>query len=62
MLTPRTNVVLLFLGCNMAMILLFTSSAFTNWISSQFSFATSQTFNPYLVGECFRSIASQLTD
>lgn len=47
--TFRTNVVLLFLGSNMVIILLFTSSAFTNWISSHFSEATSGTFNPYLV-------------
>lgn len=44
----RTNVVLLFLGCNMLIILLFTSSAFTNWISSHWSAATDTTFNPYL--------------
>ena len=48
-LMPRTNVVLLFLGCNMAMILLFTSSVFTDWISKEFSVASSSTFNPYLV-------------
>ena len=45
----RTNVVLLFLGCNMLIILLFTSSAFTNWISSHWTVATETTFNPYLV-------------
>jgi chitin synthase len=28
---------------------LFTSSVFTNWISTHFSEATSTTFNPYLV-------------
>nr|ODN91689.1 chitin synthase [Cryptococcus depauperatus CBS 7855] len=44
----RTNVVLLFLGSNMLIILLFTSSAFTNWVSSHFVDATSSTFNPYL--------------
>jgi chitin synthase len=46
----RTNVVLLFLGINMVVILLFTSSVFTNWISTHFSEASSSTFNPYLVG------------
>ncbi|RSH88864.1 Chitin synthase, class 2 [Saitozyma podzolica] len=44
----RTNVVLLFLGSNMLMILLFTSSVFTNWVNSHFVQATSSTFNPYL--------------
>jgi hypothetical protein len=33
----------------MAIILLFTSAAFTNWISSRFSTATTSSFNPYLV-------------
>jgi hypothetical protein len=45
----RTNVVLLFLGVNMLVILLFTSSVFTSWISTHFSSATKSTFNPYLV-------------
>lgn len=45
----RTNVLLLFLGSNMVMILLFTSSVFTNWINSHFTSATSGAFNPYLV-------------
>ncbi|AAW44688.1 hypothetical protein CNBG2250 [Cryptococcus deneoformans B-3501A] len=44
----RTNVVLLFLGSNMLVILLFTSSTFTNWVNSHFVDATSSTFNPYL--------------
>ncbi|KAK8854660.1 hypothetical protein IAR55_003399 [Kwoniella newhampshirensis] len=44
----RTNIVLLFLGSNMVVILLFTSSAFTNWVNSHFTSATDQTFNPYL--------------
>lgn len=44
---------LLFLGINMVVILLFTSSVFTNWISTHFSEASSSTFNPYLVsGSC----------
>ncbi|BEJ10899.1 hypothetical protein CspHIS471_0103210 [Cutaneotrichosporon sp. HIS471] len=44
----RTNVVLLFLGSNMIIILLFTSSAFTGWISQHFAETTSGAFNPYL--------------
>ncbi|KAK4685344.1 chitin synthase, partial [Tremellales sp. Uapishka_1] len=44
----RTNVVLLFLGSNMILILLFTSSVFTTWINSHFSIATGTSFNPYL--------------
>ncbi|KAL7422351.1 Chitin synthase, class 2 [Cryptotrichosporon argae] len=46
--TFRTNVLLLFLGCNLLVILLFTSSTFTNWIDSHFSEATGTSFNPYL--------------
>lgn len=46
--TFRTNVVLLFLGSNLVVIMLFTSSAFTNWISEHFSTASDSTFNPYL--------------
>jgi len=49
--TFRTNVVLLFLGCNMLIILLFTSSAFTKWISSHWAAATQTNFNPYLVSD-----------
>ncbi|TYJ58028.1 hypothetical protein B9479_001120 [Cryptococcus floricola] len=44
----RTNVVLLFIGCNLLVILLFTSSTFTNWVNSHFVEATNTTFNPYL--------------
>lgn len=33
----------------MLVILLFTSSTFTNWVNSHFVDATSSTFNPYLV-------------
>ncbi|WWC90481.1 uncharacterized protein L201_005417 [Kwoniella dendrophila CBS 6074] len=44
----RTNVVLFFVGSNMLIILLFTSSAFTNWVNTHFTSATSSTFNPYL--------------
>ncbi|WVQ68402.1 uncharacterized protein L199_006610 [Kwoniella botswanensis] len=44
----RTNVVLLFLGSNMLVILLFTSSAFTTWVNTHFTSATQSTFNPYL--------------
>jgi len=46
--TFRTNVVLLFLGVNMLVILLFTSTAFTTWINKHFASATNSTFNPYL--------------
>lgn len=46
--TFRTNVVLLFLGSNMLVILLFTSSAFTEWLRSNWSSASAATFNPYL--------------
>lgn len=44
----RTNVVLIFLGSNMLVILLFTSSVFTDWINRNFTLATSSGFNPYL--------------
>ncbi|WVF67538.1 hypothetical protein IAT40_002294 [Kwoniella sp. CBS 6097] len=44
----RTNVVLLFLGSNLLVILLFTSSAFLNWVNTHFTSATESTFNPYL--------------
>ncbi|ODN83514.1 hypothetical protein L202_01648 [Cryptococcus amylolentus CBS 6039] len=44
----RTNVVLLFIGCNLLVILLFTSSTFTDWVNSHFVEATDTTFNPYL--------------
>ncbi|WWC71435.1 uncharacterized protein I206_105391 [Kwoniella pini CBS 10737] len=44
----RTNVVLLFIGSNMLIILLFTSSAFTTWVNNHFTSATETTFNPYL--------------
>lgn len=47
--TFRTNVVLLFLGINIVVILLFTSTTFTNWLSKYFATATSGGFNPYLV-------------
>ncbi|EIW68279.1 hypothetical protein TREMEDRAFT_69288 [Tremella mesenterica DSM 1558] len=46
--TFRTNVVLLFLGCNLLIILLFTSSVFTNWLNKHFAEASSSAFNPYL--------------
>ncbi|KAL1405810.1 Chitin synthase, class 2 [Vanrija albida] len=44
----RTNVVLLFLGSNMLIIMLFTSSAFTDWLGKHFVSATESAFNPYL--------------
>ena len=58
----RTNVVLLFLGCNMVVILLFTSSVFTSWISTHFSEASSTTFNPYLVSVSIVSRAIRADD
>jgi len=58
----RTNVVLLFLGCNMVVILLFTSSVFTSWISTHFSEASSTTFNPYLVSVRILSRAIRADD
>jgi chitin synthase len=48
--TFRTNVVLLFLGSNMLVILLFTSGAFTTWLQSNWTAASASTFNPYLTG------------
>ena len=49
--TFRTNVFLIFLGSNMLVILLITSSVFTNWISQNFEKANSSMFNPYLVSD-----------
>lgn len=48
LLMGRTNTVLLFLGSNLLVIMLFTSSVFTNFISSHFAESTTTTFNPYL--------------
>lgn len=44
----RTNVVLAWLGTNMAMIVIFTSKAFTEWAANHFQSASHTTFNPYL--------------
>jgi len=44
----RTNVVLTWVGTNMLMIVFFTSSAFTNWVSKHVAPAANTTFNPYL--------------
>jgi len=44
----RTNVVLSWVGTNMTMIVIFTSSAFVKWISAHFNETTNSTFNPYL--------------
>ncbi|KAG8980899.1 Chitin synthase, class 2 [Tulasnella sp. JGI-2019a] len=44
----RTNVVLLWVGTNMIMILVFTSTQFTNWVAN-FSGKTGTAFNPYLI-------------
>ncbi|KZT73214.1 glycosyltransferase family 2 protein [Daedalea quercina L-15889] len=45
----RTNVVLTWVGTNMVMILIFTSSAFSNWVDEHVSEGgTDSTFNPYL--------------
>ncbi|KAH9837347.1 chitin synthase [Rhodofomes roseus] len=45
----RTNVVLTWVGTNMVMILIFTSSAFTSWVSEHVSQGgDDSTFNPYL--------------
>jgi chitin synthase len=44
----RTNVVLAWVGTNMAMIIAFTSTAFLNWVSEHVQVATKSNFNPYL--------------
>ncbi|KAF9502229.1 chitin synthase 2 [Pleurotus eryngii] len=44
----RTNVVLAWVGSNMAMIVVFTSTAFTDWVAQNFSKSTNSNFNPYL--------------
>ncbi|TFK26808.1 chitin synthase 2 [Coprinopsis marcescibilis] len=45
----RTNVVLAWVGSNMMLILVFTSSAFNEWVQQNFQNASSGAFNPYLV-------------
>ncbi|PSS29682.1 hypothetical protein PHLCEN_2v2830 [Hermanssonia centrifuga] len=44
----RTNVVLAWVGTNMLMILVFTSTAFTNFIKTHVEITEDATFNPYL--------------
>ncbi|TFY82854.1 hypothetical protein EWM64_g1158 [Hericium alpestre] len=44
----RTNVVLAWVGTNMAMIVVFTSTAFTNWVNKHVENTTDANFNPYL--------------
>jgi len=44
----RTNVVLTWVGTNMAMILIFTSSAFLNWVNTHVERTDNTSFNPYL--------------
>jgi len=45
----RTNVVLLWVGTNMAMILVFTSTSFVNWVANVSGTRGTGPFNPYLV-------------
>ncbi|KDQ63192.1 glycosyltransferase family 2 protein [Jaapia argillacea MUCL 33604] len=44
----RTNVVLAWVGTNMVMILVFTSTAFTTWVNTHVETTADATFNPYL--------------
>ena len=44
----RTNVVLAWVGTNILMILVFTSTAFTNWVKEHVASTQDATFNPYL--------------
>jgi len=44
----RTNVVLAWVGTNMAMIIVFTSTAFITWVEEHVQDADNSTFNPYL--------------
>ncbi|EGO31066.1 glycosyltransferase family 2 protein [Serpula lacrymans var. lacrymans S7.9] len=44
----RTNVVLAWVGTNMVLILIFTSTAFTNWVDAHVEKTQSSNFNPYL--------------
>ncbi|KAH9932014.1 chitin synthase [Epithele typhae] len=44
----RTNVVLAWVGTNILMILVFTSTVFTNWVKEHVQFTSDATFNPYL--------------
>jgi len=44
----RTNVVLAWVGSNMLLIIIFTSSAFLKWIADHVQIANETSFNPYL--------------
>ena len=44
----RTNVVLAWVGTNILMILVFTSTPFTNWVKAHVAATQNATFNPYL--------------
>jgi chitin synthase len=44
----RTNVVLAWVGTNLVMILVFTSTAFETWVANHFTNAANGVFNPYL--------------
>jgi len=44
----RTNVVLAWVGSNMCIILVFTSSAFQEWVANRYAGAADSAFNPYL--------------
>ncbi|KIJ08482.1 glycosyltransferase family 2 protein [Paxillus involutus ATCC 200175] len=44
----RTNVVLAWVGTNMVMIVVFTSTAFLNWVDKHVENSQSSNFNPYL--------------
>ena len=44
----RTNVVLAWVGTNILMILVFTSTAFTKWVNDHVTTTKDANFNPYL--------------
>ncbi|KAG6814003.1 hypothetical protein H0H92_004496 [Tricholoma furcatifolium] len=44
----RTNVVLTWVGSNLLMILVFTSTAFADWVATHVEAASNTAFNPYL--------------
>lgn len=44
----RTNVVLAWVGTNMILIIVFTSTAFTNWVAKHITTSKDNAFNPYL--------------
>ncbi|KAH0837983.1 glycosyltransferase family 2 protein [Lanmaoa asiatica] len=46
--SSRTNVVLTWIATNMVMILVFTSTAFLNWVDQHIENTQSSNFNPYL--------------